>query len=307
MQDLENVLSDLLIKTEQSYVHLSTVHLELVRRIELIESEVKSEALDAVHSKAVSRAIYDEIDGLKGAMGASHRALAQAANQYRDVRARVEVLEDRMRAAENGLRDVSTHVESGSILKEDVLNMVEASVSSVVQQREGLAKVDYALISGGAEVVSRLTSPTLEEFPEGLGAFAWGLISGGQGFKSGKPPTIALHHDTHLGQCWPFRGSEGHLGVRLSHRIIVEEITIHHLRGEEAFDLSSAPRMMELWGLVQNEERFLRPDEVWESSEIFIDGDISGSDTLAAVLDGGALFYMLCYTIGEGVETLTFS
>lgn len=51
----------------------------------------------------------------------------------------------------------------------------------------------------------------------------------------------------------------------------------------------------------------MRPDEVWESSEIFIDGDISGSDTLAAVLDGGALFYMLCYTIGEGVETLTFS
>jgi SUN domain-containing protein 1/2 len=70
-----------------------------------------------------------------------------------------------------------------------------------------------------------------------------------------------LHHELQTGHCWPFAGSEGKLGVALAFPILVEEVTIDHVAKLIVFDMRSAPREMEVWGLVEGKDNIARVRE----------------------------------------------
>ena len=113
---------------------------------------------------------------------------------------------------------------------------------------DGIARVDYALSSGGAYVIPSLTSPTLEVRSH----YFFGLISGSSVYA--RSPVTALHHETALGYCWPFEGSQGHLGVKLAAPVRITEFTIDHVPRAVAHDMRPAPRHMEVWGLVEGKD-----------------------------------------------------
>ncbi|KAF9004005.1 hypothetical protein BDQ17DRAFT_1355318 [Cyathus striatus] len=121
-----------------------------------------------------------------------------------------------------------------------ISHLVDSAMSMLTQ--DGISKPDYALHSGGARI--RPAS--------GFGSII-GLITG-NGYAIGRPPVTALHHEMHSGHCWPFVGEQGQLGVALSMPVIVEEITIDHVAKEVAFDMRSAPKEMEVWGLVEGKD-----------------------------------------------------
>jgi SUN domain-containing protein 1/2 len=81
----------------------------------------------------------------------------------------------------------------------------------------------------------------------------------------------ALHHELHNGHCWPFAGQEGQLGVVLAAPILVEEVTIDHLAREIAYDVRSAPRQMEVWGMVEGKDNIERL-KVWKEARQSTDG-----------------------------------
>ncbi|VDC07514.1 unnamed protein product [Peniophora sp. CBMAI 1063] len=147
---------------------------------------------------------------------------------------------------------------------EDVTVLIGALVDEAVlrTQKDGLARADFALHSGGARVIPSLTSPTLDAPPRGLREALHGLLTG-SGAPVGRPPVYALHHDTSAGMCWPFGGSHGTLGVALARPAFIDAISIDHLARELAWDVRSAPRGMEVWGLVEGREN-LEKVGVWE-------------------------------------------
>ena len=134
-------------------------------------------------------------------------------------------------------------------------HLVDSAASTFSQ--DILAKPDFALHSGGASIIPSLTSPTFEIRPQGLGSQMIGLITG-NGYGIGRPPITALHHETQNGHCWPFASAEGQLGVALTSPIFIEEVTIDHVAKSIAFDMRSAPRQMEVWGLVEGKDNIAR-------------------------------------------------
>jgi len=147
-----------------------------------------------------------------------------------------------------GSKDLRIKSSDGQDVSGLITHMVDAAVS--LMNKDSIAKPDYAMFSGGARVIPQLTSPVFEVKPPGTGFSLKGLWSGKGGFY-GRSPVTALHPDNHNGQCWPFAGQSGRLGVALAAPIYVEEITIDHLAKEVAFDMRAAPRQIEVWGMVE--------------------------------------------------------
>ncbi|KAF8149999.1 hypothetical protein B0H34DRAFT_666573 [Crassisporium funariophilum] len=136
-----------------------------------------------------------------------------------------------------------------------IAHLVNTAMSTLT--KDTIAKPDFALHSGGARVIPALTSPLFEIRPQNLGGQISALLTG-TGYYAGRPPVTALHHELQNGHCWPFAGEEGTLGVSLAAPTYVEEVTIDHVAKEVAFDLRSAPRQMEVWGMVEGADNIAK-------------------------------------------------
>lgn len=121
-----------------------------------------------------------------------------------------------------------------------VQQLIDKSILRYSKDTLGLA--DYALFTAGGRVVPSITSDTLVLKP----ASAVAKWLGGARDVEGRSPATALHPDNSVGNCWPFRGSQGQLGVLLSRRAVVTSVTIEHAAQELALDVSTAPRFIEV-------------------------------------------------------------
>lgn len=151
-------------------------------------------------------------------------------------------------ASKSGL---AVHSADGQDVTAVIAHLVDSAVATY--GKDMIARPDYALHSGGARVIPHLTSPTFDLMPPSLAMQLVGLVTG-HGYAVGLPPATALHHELHNGYCWPFEGSLGQLGVALSAPIYPEAVTIDHVAREVAFDMRSAPRQIELWGMVEGSD-----------------------------------------------------
>ncbi|KAJ3929461.1 MAG: hypothetical protein NXY57DRAFT_900050 [Lentinula lateritia] len=154
-----------------------------------------------------------------------------------------------------------------------ITNLVSSAVSSAVSihSKDSIARADYALHSGGARVIPSLTSDTFAlRAPSTFTSQLLGLIPfSGSGFgfggpgsiAVGRPPVWALHPDITNGLCWPFPGSHGQLGIALATPVVVDSVTIDHVAAETASKRRSAPREMEVWGLVEGRENIHKVKE----------------------------------------------
>ncbi|PKK78440.1 UNC-like C-terminal-domain-containing protein, partial [Rhizophagus diaphanus] len=114
-------------------------------------------------------------------------------------------------------------------------------------------KADFALSTGGAKIISPLTSPTYEQWPTQWYKMAFAKLTG-HGITRGKPPVTALQPDVHVGQCWPFAGQKGQLAVLLSRQIYVTAVTYDHVSKTIAMGTTSAPKEFEIWGFADDEQ-----------------------------------------------------
>jgi SUN domain-containing protein 1/2 len=137
----------------------------------------------------------------------------------------------------------------------DVTSLMSQLVDSIVRYgtQDIVSRPDFALHSAGARPIPHLTSRTVEWRPSTLQGQVLGLITG-HGYEVGRSPVTALHQDLHSGNCWPMSGTYGQLGVMLALPAVISDITIDHVAKEVAFDLSTAPRDMEVWGQVEGVE-----------------------------------------------------
>lgn len=137
---------------------------------------------------------------------------------------------------------------------EDLHSIVSEIVASALDMysKDVLARPDYALYTSGGRVIPSLTSPTYEVRPVGFLNSLLATITQ-TGVLRGKPPATALHHDISVGNCWPIAGSQGQLGILLSRRILVQDITIEHASKDIALDVSTAPKRFEAWGVIESQ------------------------------------------------------
>ncbi|KIJ66887.1 hypothetical protein HYDPIDRAFT_38336 [Hydnomerulius pinastri MD-312] len=138
----------------------------------------------------------------------------------------------------------------------DITGLISQLVDNAVTRsttRDIISRADFALHSAGARPIPHLTSHTLEMRPTTFRGKVLGWMTG-HGREIGRSPITALHQDIHSGLCWPMTGDFGQLGVALASPAYISDITIDHIAKEVAFDLRTAPRDMEVWGLVEGKE-----------------------------------------------------
>ena len=166
----------------------------------------------------------------------------------------ISVMHYEIQSASDDLAQRLRRVESSSNHMSVGENAVKAMVDSALRRYSTSVnmKKDYALSSTGALINPYLTSPTYTRKPLSwsIGKKTLSWLLGGKGTLSGNPPVMVLHPQSTPGSCWAFKGSNGHLGVRLSRPILPTDITVEHVSEDMAMDLTSAPRDIEVWATV---------------------------------------------------------
>ncbi|KAF7977493.1 hypothetical protein HWV62_3454 [Athelia sp. TMB] len=263
LQQIENALSGLALEQERARARASDGAGAWRGAVDGVKSEVQ----------ALNRQV-------RAAADAERIARGRESEGDREARAMVKALEERVGGVEGGVREAlemsreigkekgKTQVgpdaawwgKLGSDLRikssdgKDVTGVIAELVDrrASLYSKDTIARPDFALHSAGATIVPSLTSPTYEISPPTIVSKIAGFLSGGNGYAVGRPAVFALHHDSTNGHCWPIRGTTGQLTVALAAPVYVEDITIDHVAKEVATsDMGSAPRDMEVWGMVE--------------------------------------------------------
>ncbi|KAJ7650168.1 hypothetical protein FB45DRAFT_887148 [Roridomyces roridus] len=299
LRAMELVLSGLSLDLERTRSKVegdSRVNADLVGKLGTLETRVERESLRAQEAEVASRDATGQ--GLKNMRHdlETLQALVQAHQQQQgggggsgsgndeEARSKLKAVDERLNSVEGSVRDALELVKKGSsgpaaspgaawwskksglTIKSSDGQDVTAVIVDLVDKAVGmygkddLGRADFAQHSSGAFVIPSLTSPLYEVRPSGIREKLLGYVTG-NGFMVGHPPVYALHHDTHDGYCWPFAGTQGHLGVGLAAPVYIEDITIDHVAPQVAINNRlSAPRDMEVWGIVDGAENKAKID-----------------------------------------------
>lgn len=301
LQRIENALSGISLDADRGRMRVENdakSQLELIGRLGALEDKVVMESRKALeagiqHRNAAKeglQVVRHEMEVLQAQVQQQqHHEKWDAVGGDEEAKAKLKALEDRVGSMEGGVKEALelgkkagstagtgsawwSKLASGSASKagltikssdgQDVSALIGHLVDSAVSMysKDIVARPDFALHSNGAFTLPLLTSPTYELRPTTLRGQIIGSLTGKEYF-IGRPPLTALHHETQNGYCWPFHGTEGQLGVSLAVPISITEVTIDHVPKEVALDMRSAPRDMELWGLVEGADNIVKVKE----------------------------------------------
>lgn len=298
LQRIENVLSGISLDAEKGKVraeHEGKSHLEFVGRLGALENKVMAESKKAAESEMQYRSaareglnvVKQEMEALQAQV--QHQQLQQRHQEKNDAigsdeeaRAKLKALEERVGSMEGGVKEAlelgkkagtgyawwnklasGSASKAGLIIKspdgQDVSGLIGHLVDSAVSMysKDTVARPDFALHTNGAWIIPKLTSPTYEIRPTTLPGRIIGSLSGST-YPVGRSPLTALHHELHPGYCWPFPGSEGQLALSLAEPVYITDVTIDHVAKDVALDMRTAPREMELWGLVEGKDNIAK-------------------------------------------------
>ena len=190
------------------------------------------------------------------AAAAFEREKADATKARRD-----DALAEKTRALENAFAVFAREVGDVAALRERVARLSAdpaACVSSgdaetEVKRRVALAsgadstdRVDYALFSGGGRVVGHSALSPLVARAEGPLTRALQSVRGGVHPRADE--WVLSGGTNAAGECLALRGDRGHVDVRLREAVVVTAVTVEHVRADVAYDLSSAPKSLAVFG-----------------------------------------------------------
>lgn len=156
-------------------------------------------------------------------------------------------------------------MKDGSDARSAILTLIDGALETYSADR--IALRDYALYTAGGRIIPSYTSPTYRldaKQSSLLSRFLGTSASSGASAKKGglqrhasegHPPVVALYPDNAPGMCWAFHGDEGQLGISLSRRVVVSNITLEHTPASISLEAgTSAPRDVTVWGIVERPE-----------------------------------------------------
>ncbi|XP_075558590.1 uncharacterized protein LOC142590391 [Dermacentor variabilis] len=224
--------------------------------------EVMNDTSAAAPSSRLQRWLTEEMDRREGSFGADldtrlrtrldeHRSslqaeVAAAARQASEAReAALEARKVAQEAAEEARRvpQVVAPLTTGTADVNEVTRVVKNMLAKYDADKTGLP--DYALESAGGSVVNtRCTDTYSERAPK---YYMFGLPL----WTFSRTAREAIMPGMHPGECWAFRGSQGHLVVKLAQRIKVTAFSVEHIPRSlvSSGHTSSAPKDFQMWGL----------------------------------------------------------
>jgi len=109
---------------------------------------------------------------------------------------------------------------------------------------------EYGSLSAGSKIIEELTSATYS--PPSRNGWRSIFLHGARVTRS---PDLALMDGMEPGQCWPFHGSSGQLGIQFPQAIQVLALIVGH-GARDTSSTTSAPKELALWGLKPINDKF---------------------------------------------------
>lgn len=190
--------------------------------------------------------LRDQVAELQGEMEGKMKALADKFEKSSK-----ENLAKAMASADAVLKRTKKTGGKGDLSTEAMNSIVETALHRY--STDTLAMPDYALYSSGARVNPLLTSPTYYHSPKSFVKRLGSYLFGGAGSTWGHQPAMALFQDTNVGMCWAFPGSQGGLGIRLSEKVLITDVSVEHVHREISKNIGSAPRQWSLYALISDD------------------------------------------------------
>ncbi|KAI9836630.1 MAG: hypothetical protein M1819_001264 [Sarea resinae] len=147
---------------------------------------------------------------------------------------------------------IATRVATGLLKKHVPAVQLEAAAQANLNRNSQIAlkKVNFFSTGLGAVVVPYLTSPTKWKPSSLLQRSTSELF----GLKRPNPPVAALQSWEETGDCWCTPNERAQLAILLPQKIYPSEITIEHIPAAATLDIESAPKDMELWVEIKDDE-----------------------------------------------------
>ena len=140
---------------------------------------------------------------------------------------------------------------------------------------------DFALESAGAEILQDMTSRGLAS--RNAMIKLWSIPI----FYHTMSARVALQPDVNPGNCFAFGGGDGTLGIKLSHPVVVQNVTIEHIPKEISLtgSIDSAPKKFTIHGLSPSSNQ-------WSSAELgSFTFDMDGESTQIFNLENAKIFH----------------
>lgn len=178
--------------------------------------------------------------GFHAELALAMQSASQAQQTAREAKKAVQEAIEEARLSPPTVVSSTVAETSGS---EEVMRIVKEMLAKYDADKTGLP--DYALETAGGSVVNtRCTETYLDGSPKyyWYGLPIWTFV---------RTAREAILPGMQPGQCWPFRGSQGQLVIKLSQPIRVTAFTVEHISRSVATgeSISSAPREFQIWGL----------------------------------------------------------
>ncbi|KAJ1730244.1 hypothetical protein LPJ61_003120 [Coemansia biformis] len=214
----------------------------LEREYSSMKRDVKANSASSSESSKLAKELQNVkryVDKLAKGSGRGGKGAGPSIDEVR------RLVGDAIRAQESELKSMLKPewlTTDGDAAYANVARMIEDALNRYTNDR--LGKTDFALFSAGARIIPGLTSPTFEPPARGLTQRLWRKM----GMVSSHPPTTILDPGSHVGECWPMRGSSGQVAIHLARPVDVAEFAVEHVARSIAIDWRSAPRQIEVWG-----------------------------------------------------------
>jgi len=179
-----------------------------------------------------------------------HEQLEEIKNKWGELQSGLEQNERKIAQFSDTLKSLSENQEKLSKEYDELIENIPGQVADITEKtlrQDIIGLPDYALESGGARIISKLTTDTYKVQPEGFIGMLSNML--GVAIKPGRPPTEAIRPTINAGECWAMKGTKGVLTLKLAKSIIPSQITVEHLAKEISFSVSSAPRFIEIYGI----------------------------------------------------------
>ncbi|XP_071737030.1 SUN domain-containing protein 1-like [Rutidosis leptorrhynchoides] len=228
------------------------------RRIAEVEKFLKTTTkMMQVQVEVVDQKIEKEIAGLKSELSKRiDNDRIEFSSKVSEIDKRVEGVERFMSGNEWLSRDeFDKFVEEFLVKKkggdgEMKLDEIRAFAKEIVEKEigkhaaDGLGRVDYAVATGGAFVLKHS-----EAFVGSSRISSW--VTGNVRSDAVKMLQPSFGQP---GECFPLKGDNGFVEIKLRTSIVPEAITLEHVSKSVAFDRSSAPKDCKVLGWLHNEE-----------------------------------------------------
>eukprot|EP00249_Psilotum_nudum_P013495 c24362_g1_i1 orf=380-1879(+) len=222
--------------TKMMQVQLEIVDMKISKEVDRLKKELEEKMED--------QAIFlgTELRNLKVKTGDIEASLVRLSERGFPTRQEVEELVTSI--IDTKVQDFHAQALTLDDVRAAARKIIEAEIEK--HSQDGIAKIDYALGTGGGKVVDHSKG-----YFVGMG-MDWGYLV--SSFFSGTPRKHPLASKVlepsfgEPGQCLPLEGSKVYIDIALRTAIFPDAFTLEHVSENVAYDISSAPKNFRVFG-----------------------------------------------------------